>query len=70
MYVSHRLRLRVATPTMKFFVYRDRKLEWRWRLKARNGRIVADSGEGYKSKTKCVRAVEKMVIECGSALIE
>jgi len=55
---------------MKFFVYRDRKLEWRWRLKARNGRIVADSGEGYKSKTKCVRAVEKMVIECGSALIE
>lgn len=32
--------------TLTFF--RDRKKEWRWRLKAPNGRIVATSGEGYK----------------------
>lgn len=25
---------------------------WFWRVKARNGRIVADSGEGYSSEAK------------------
>jgi uncharacterized protein YegP (UPF0339 family) len=32
--------------------YNDKKKEWRWRAVARNGLIVADSGEGYKSKAK------------------
>lgn len=27
--------------------YLDRKFKARWRLKARNGRVVADSGQGY-----------------------
>lgn len=35
---------------MKFILYRDRKKEWRWRLKARNGRVIATSGEGYKRR--------------------
>jgi uncharacterized protein YegP (UPF0339 family) len=26
---------------------------WRWRLWARNGRLVAESGEAYTSKTRC-----------------
>jgi uncharacterized protein YegP (UPF0339 family) len=29
-------------------MYRDRKRDFRWRLRARNGKIVAESGEGYK----------------------
>lgn len=28
--------------------YQDAKKEWRWRVKADNGRIVGDGGEGYK----------------------
>lgn len=36
--------------------YRDKKFEWRWRLRHRNGRIMADSGEGYKRKYGAVRA--------------
>lgn len=28
-------------------VYEDARGEWRWRLVAENGRIVADSAEGY-----------------------
>ena len=43
-----------AVPEMKnpkVQVYQDRKSEWRWRLIAKNGRILADSGEGYNSKT-------------------
>lgn len=35
---------------MKIEIYKDDNGEWRWRLKARNGRIVADSGEGYRRK--------------------
>lgn len=41
---------------MKFHIYQDRRGEWRWRLKARNGRIVADSGEGYKRRGGAQRA--------------
>lgn len=33
----------------KIEIYQDAAGEWRWRLKASNGRIVA-SGEGYKTK--------------------
>lgn len=35
---------------MKLEIYKDKKNEWRWRLKARNGRIVATCSEGYKTK--------------------
>lgn len=31
-------------------VYKDRAGEWRWRRVAPNGRIIADSGEGYKNR--------------------
>lgn len=40
-----------------FVTYRDEKKEWRWRLKTRNGRIVADSGEGYKTHHGCAKAI-------------
>ncbi|HUS46902.1 MAG TPA: DUF1508 domain-containing protein [Phycisphaerae bacterium] len=36
--------------TPRFEVYRDAKGEWRWRLRAGNGRIVADSGESYRKR--------------------
>jgi uncharacterized protein YegP (UPF0339 family) len=32
-------------------------LRWRWRLKAANGEIVADSAEGYVSKYDCEYAI-------------
>ena len=31
-------------------VYEDKAGEWRWRVKARNGKVLADSAEGYRSK--------------------
>lgn len=34
----------------KFEIYRDRQGDFRWRLIASNGRIIADCGEGYSSK--------------------
>ncbi len=39
----------------KFEIYPDKsgKSEWRWRLKADNGNIIAVSGEGYSNKADC-----------------
>jgi len=43
---------------MKFQIYPDKKGEYRWRLLAHNGKIIADSGEGYKRKAACVKGVK------------
>jgi len=48
---------------MKIRIYKDKRGEWRWRMVARNGRIVADSGEGYTTKRGAVRAAWT-VVEC------
>lgn len=43
-----------------FEVYQDRADEWRWRLVATNGNIIADSGEGYQSKQGAKRGIESV----------
>lgn len=42
---------------MTFEIYEDAAEGWRWRLRARNGRIVADSGEAYRSERNVERAI-------------
>jgi uncharacterized protein YegP (UPF0339 family) len=37
-----------------YYYYEDDKREWRWRLKAADGRIIADSGQGYKHLSDCL----------------
>jgi uncharacterized protein YegP (UPF0339 family) len=37
-------------------VYADTAGEWRWRLRAANGELVANSGEGYTRQEDAVRA--------------
>ncbi|HEV7889315.1 MAG TPA: DUF1508 domain-containing protein [Pyrinomonadaceae bacterium] len=41
-----------------FHVYKDKAGEWRWSLKAANGRVIADSGEGYRERGGCIHAIE------------
>ncbi|HVK02841.1 MAG TPA: HVO_2922 family protein [Armatimonadaceae bacterium] len=41
----------------KFEVYKDTKGEYRWRLKAGNGEVVADGNEGYASKQSCLNGI-------------
>ncbi|MCA9388895.1 YegP family protein [Candidatus Berkelbacteria bacterium] len=41
----------------KFEIYLDRAREYRWRLKAANGEIVAAS-EGYTSKQSAITSVQ------------
>jgi len=43
----------------KFEVYEDKSGEFRFRLKARNGEVIATS-EGYKQKTSCLNGVESV----------
>ena len=45
-----------------FTVYKDAAKEWRWRLVTSNGRIVADSGEGYTERNDAVEAVARIRI--------
>lgn len=40
---------------MHYVYYKDSKAKWRWRLKTANGRMIADSGEGYSSESECPR---------------
>lgn len=46
------------TPPLSQTVYKDAANEWRWRLTARNGRIVAVSSEGYKNRAGCEHGLE------------
>jgi hypothetical protein len=41
---------------MKFEMYKDNKNQYRWRLKAANGEIIAQ-GESYVNKNDCQIAV-------------
>lgn len=43
---------------MKYEIYQDNRQEYRWRLRATNGRIIADSAEGYVNKSDCLHAID------------
>jgi uncharacterized protein YegP (UPF0339 family) len=43
-----------------FEVFEDTAGEWRWRLRHRNGNIIADSGEGYSSKRAAKGGIESV----------
>ena len=49
-----------ATETNpKFEMYVDKAGEYRFRLKARNGQIIA-TGEGYKAKAGCLNGIDSI----------
>lgn len=43
----------------KFEIYKDAKGEFRFRLKAGNGEVIA-VGEGYSSKAGCLNGIESI----------
>ncbi len=43
----------------KFEVYKDKSGEFRFRLKARNGEIIA-TGESYKAKASCLNGIDSI----------
>ena len=53
-----------------FEIYEDAADEWRWRLRHRNGNIVADSGQGYASRSNAVDAVTSVKGNAPAADVE
>lgn len=55
--------------TSRFEIYEDRGGEWRWRLVHWNGNIIADSGEGYASRSNAKRAARSVMRSAPTASI-
>lgn len=53
----------------KFEVYQDKAGEYRFRLKATNGQVIATS-EGYKAKASCLNGVESVKKNAPDAEVE
>lgn len=54
----------------KFELYKDKKGEFRWKLIASNGQIIANSGEGYTTKENAKNGIESLKKDASSAAIE
>jgi uncharacterized protein YegP (UPF0339 family) len=60
---------------MRFEVYRGRRgifgrTQWRWRLRAANGKIIADSAESYNNRADCLMIIERIRQNAANALIK
>ena len=53
----------------KFEVYKDKKGEFRFRLKAKNGQIIASS-EGYSKVDSCLKGVASVQKNAGAKIEE
>ena len=51
-------------------VYADEEGKWRWRLRHRNGNVLAGSGEGYESRVVAGRVVDRLREEIGDLEID
>jgi uncharacterized protein YegP (UPF0339 family) len=50
----------MARENEAFELYNDRHGDWRWRLKAKNGKIIADSAEGYKNRSHAFKMASNL----------
>ncbi len=53
----------------KFEVYKDKAGEFRFRLKATNGQVIA-TGEGYKALAGCMNGIESVKKNAADAAVE
>lgn len=55
---------------MKFYVYKDKAGEWRWRLEAGNNQVIAVSGEGYRDKRECHSGIGLVKLSASAPVVE
>jgi uncharacterized protein YegP (UPF0339 family) len=60
----------MAAKQAQFEVFRDRAGEYRWRLRAKNGLLIANGGEGYKTRGGITRALTSVRASVASAIVE
>jgi len=53
-----------------FKYYRDHAGKWRWRLRAPNGEIIADSGQGYHQLEDCFGGIDLVKQYAPTASVE
>jgi uncharacterized protein YegP (UPF0339 family) len=53
-----------------FEVYQDKAGEYRWRLRARNGQVMAIAPDGYKEKRAVMSAIESVRKDAADAKVE
>ena len=58
-----------ATSSTTYQIFVDASGGWRWRLIAANGRILASSGEAYKSKKSCLASVSRVRSAAGAGTV-
>lgn len=54
----------------RFEVFEDERKEWRWRLRHRNGDIIASSGEGYTQKHNAMNGLRSVIKNSPAAEIQ
>jgi uncharacterized protein len=52
-----------------FYIYKDTSRNFRWRLKSSNGRIIADSAEGYENRQGIDDAIDWVKVNAKGANI-
>lgn len=58
-----------AIKNPKYQLYKDKKSQYRFRLKAANGQIIA-VGESYKAKEACIEGIESIKKNAPDAPVE
>lgn len=48
----------IRTSKGRVEFHRDTRNQWRWRVVAKNGRILSTSSEGYVRRLDCLKAFE------------
>lgn len=59
-----------AADKAKFEVYKDSSMEFRWRLKGADGKVLATGGQGYKAKASAVAGATRMQKEAAKLTFE
>lgn len=59
----------MAMKQARFEVYKA-KDGWRWALKAKNGRIIADGGEAFTRKETALASVQIIKNQAASAVVD
>lgn len=56
---------------MQYQKYKDTNNQWRWRLVAvANGKIIANSGEGYHNESDCDHAISLVKSSSNAAVVK
>jgi uncharacterized protein YegP (UPF0339 family) len=59
-----------GTSMAKFELYKSPNGEYRWRLKATNGQVIATGGEGYSSKAAAQNGIASVKRSAADASVE